>query len=77
MDEDFELFDPVGSAYKGDYLLDGVFDQLLEMLQAYRIPSASVHLIEAVDRVSRQKPLDARQSALEKSSPGFSDLATI
>ena len=65
LDEDFELFDPGGSAHKGDYLSDGVLDQLLEMFQAYRIPSASVHLIEAVDRLSRQEPLDARQSALE------------
>jgi hypothetical protein len=65
LDEGFALVDHGGTAYKGDYLRDGVLDQLLEMFQAYRSPCGSVHLLEAVDRVSRQEPVVACQSALE------------
>jgi hypothetical protein len=45
LDEDFALVVHGGTAYKGDYLRDGVLDQLLEMFQAYRIPFGSVYLL--------------------------------
>ena len=77
LDEDFELVDPGRSAFKGDHLRDGVLGQLLEMFQAHRIPSGSVLLIEAVDRLSRQEPLDALQDvflALAKAGAVIVDL---
>ncbi len=59
--EDFELVDPGRSAFKGDHLREGVLGQLLELFKTHRIPPGSVLLIEAIDRLSRQEPLDALQ----------------
>ena len=77
LDEDFELTDPGRSAFKGDHLREGVLGQLLGLFQSHRIPAGSVLLIEAVDRLSRQEPLDALQDvflALAKAGAVIVDL---
>ena len=59
LDEELELADPGVSAFKGDHLRRGALGQLVELFRSGRIPSGSVLLIEAIDRLSRQEPLDA------------------
>ncbi|MFM7550016.1 MAG: recombinase family protein [Cyanobacteriota bacterium] len=60
LDEELELVDPGRSAYSGAHL-KGALGQLLYLFANGELQEGTVILIEAIDRLSRQEPLDALQ----------------
>jgi DNA invertase Pin-like site-specific DNA recombinase len=65
LDQDLDLSDPGRSAFHGHHLSKGALGRFLELAQAGRLGHAPVLLVEAIDRISRQEPLDALQTILQ------------
>lgn len=59
LDTRLDLSDRGRSAYRGDHVSRGALGQFLELAQQGRLGDNPTLLIEAVDRLSRQEPLDA------------------
>lgn len=59
LDTKLDLSDRGRSAYKGKHLSHGALGRFLELAKAGRLGEQPVLLVEAVDRLSRQEPLDA------------------
>jgi DNA invertase Pin-like site-specific DNA recombinase len=59
LDTALDLSDAGRSAYRGDHIKKGALGRFLEQAQARRLGLDPVLLIEAVDRLSRQEPLEA------------------
>jgi DNA invertase Pin-like site-specific DNA recombinase len=64
LDAQLDLSDRGRSAYKGDHLSRGALGRFLELAKDDRLGPSPVLLIEAVDRLSRQEPLDALQQVV-------------
>ena len=64
LDTELDLADRGRSAYKGDHLRKGALGEFLRLAQQGALGDAPVLLIEAVDRLSRQEPLDALQQVV-------------
>lgn len=62
LDATLDLTDAGRSAYKGEHLSRGALGKFLALAQQGQLGRSPVLLIEAVDRLSRQEPLDALQS---------------
>lgn len=62
LDATLDLTDAGRSAYKGEHLSKGALGRFLALAQQGQLGSNPTLLIEAVDRLSRQEPLDALQS---------------
>lgn len=59
LDTALDLTDAGRSAYRGDHIRTGALGRFLEQAQGRRLGPSPVLLIEAVDRLSRQEPLEA------------------
>jgi len=59
LDTQLDLSDRGRSAYKGHHLTRGALGRFLELAQQGRLGDSPTLLIEAIDRLSRQEPLDA------------------
>lgn len=59
LDTKLDLSDKGRSAYKGKHLSHGALGRFLELAKAGQLGEQPVLLVEAVDRLSRQEPLDA------------------
>lgn len=59
LDTELVLSDQGRSAFKGHHLTRGALGRFLQLAEDGALGSAPVLLIEAIDRVSRQEPLDA------------------
>jgi hypothetical protein len=64
LDEKLDLSDRGRSAYKGDHLKRGALGRFLDLAKDDALGSSPVLLIEAIDRLSRQEPLDALQEVV-------------
>jgi DNA invertase Pin-like site-specific DNA recombinase len=64
LDTELDLSDEGRSAYKGDHLAKGALGRFLKLAQQKQLGDSPVLLIEAIDRLSRQEPLDALQSVV-------------
>lgn len=65
LDQELDLSDPGRSAFHGHHLSKGALGRFLELAQAGRLGPSPVLLVEAIDRISRQEPLDALQTILQ------------
>ena len=59
LDQSLDLSDKGRSAYKGKHLTHGALGRFLQLAEEGKLPDSPVLLIEAVDRISRQEPMDA------------------
>jgi DNA invertase Pin-like site-specific DNA recombinase len=63
LDQQLALSDRGRSAYRGRHL-SGALGRFLELAQSGQLGSSPVLLVEAIDRLSRQEPLDAIETIL-------------
>lgn len=61
LDTQLDLTDAGRSAYKGHHISRGALGRFLALAQQGTLPEGSVLLIEAIDRLSRQEPMEALQ----------------
>lgn len=61
LDETTSLRDLALSAYSGDHRQRGAMRMFLTAIEQHRVQSGAVLLVEAVDRISREHPLDAME----------------
>jgi len=64
LDTRLALSDAGRSASKGDHLTKGALGRFLQLAQAGQLGSSPILLVEAIDRLSRQEPLDAIETIL-------------
>jgi DNA invertase Pin-like site-specific DNA recombinase len=64
LDTRLALSDAGRSASKGDHLTKGALGKFLQLAQAGQLGSSPILLVEAIDRLSRQEPLDAIETIL-------------
>jgi DNA invertase Pin-like site-specific DNA recombinase len=64
LDTRLALSDAGRSASKGDHLTKGALGRFLQLAQAGELGSSPILLVEAIDRLSRQEPLDAIETIL-------------
>jgi DNA invertase Pin-like site-specific DNA recombinase len=64
LDETLHLSDPGRSGYSGDHLRRGALGRFVAMAQAGEIPAGSTLICEAVDRLSRQEPIESLQQVV-------------
>ena len=64
LDAQLDLSDRGRSAYKGHHLSRGALGRFLELARDDKLGANPVLLIEALDRLSRQEPLDALQQVV-------------
>jgi DNA invertase Pin-like site-specific DNA recombinase len=64
LDTRLALSDAGRSASKGDHLTKGALGKFLQLAQAGQLGSEPILLVEAIDRLSRQEPLDAIETIL-------------
>jgi DNA invertase Pin-like site-specific DNA recombinase/uncharacterized coiled-coil protein SlyX len=65
LDQELDLSDPGRSAFHGHHLSRGALGQFLALAQAGLLGTHPVLLVEAIDRLSRQEPLDALETILQ------------
>lgn len=65
LDTELVLTDPGRSAYKGLHIQKGALGQFLRMAQSGLLGDSPVLVVEAIDRLSRQEPLDALETILQ------------
>ena len=65
LDQELDLSDPGRSAFHGHHISHGALGQFLALAQAGLLGSKPVLLVEAIDRLSRQEPLDALETILQ------------
>lgn len=64
LDTSLQLSDKGRSASKGDHLTKGALGRFLQLAQAGQLGDGPLLLVEAIDRLSRQEPLDAIETIL-------------
>jgi DNA invertase Pin-like site-specific DNA recombinase len=64
LDTRLALSDAGRSASKGDHLTKGALGKFLQLAQAGQLGDSPILLVEAIDRLSRQEPLDAIETIL-------------
>jgi DNA invertase Pin-like site-specific DNA recombinase len=64
LDTTLHLCDAGRSASKGDHLSKGALGRFLQLAQAGQLGTTPLLLVEAIDRLSRQEPLDAIETIL-------------
>jgi DNA invertase Pin-like site-specific DNA recombinase len=64
LDSRLQLSDAGRSASKGEHLTKGALGRFLQLAQAGQLGDAPILLVEAIDRLSRQEPLDAIETIL-------------
>lgn len=64
LDTELSLSDAGRSAFKGHHLKRGALGRFIALAQAGALGSEPILLVEAIDRVSRQEPLDALDDLL-------------
>jgi DNA invertase Pin-like site-specific DNA recombinase len=65
LDQDLDLADPGRSAFHGHHLTKGALGEFLALASSGSLGTAPVLLVEAIDRLSRQEPLDALETILQ------------
>jgi DNA invertase Pin-like site-specific DNA recombinase len=77
LDDQLDLSDAGISAYRGDHLRRGALGRFLQLAEANQLGPDPVLLVEAIDRLSRQEPIDALERvvfALVRSGVAIVDL---
>ena len=64
LDTSLQLSDAGRSASKGHHLTKGALGRFLQLAHACQLGEAPILLVEAIDRLSRQEPLDAIETIL-------------
>ena len=64
LDHSLQLSDAGRSASKGHHLTKGALGRFLQLAQTGQLGDAPILLVEAIDRLSRQEPLDAIETIL-------------
>ncbi|WP_457574839.1 recombinase family protein [Desulfolithobacter sp.] len=64
LDESLEMEDRGLSAYHGDHVKEGALGQFLRLVEQGKIPPGSVLLVENLDRLSRQRIVEAQTQFL-------------
>lgn len=64
LDTRLALSDAGRSASKGDHLTKGALGKFLQLAQTGQLGASPILLVEAIDRLSRQEPLDAIETIL-------------